>query len=96
MLGPLVARQHREPPGSRCPVSYSWTDRSRQALAAGLISFAEKIDATIIAEGIERRAEVAVLVDLGVSYGQGFFFAKPAPLAKLSLEPEARKRRAAM
>jgi EAL domain-containing protein (putative c-di-GMP-specific phosphodiesterase class I)/DNA-binding NarL/FixJ family response regulator len=70
------------------------SDRSRQALAAGLISFAEKIDATIIAEGIERRAEVAALVDLGVSYGQGYFFAEPAPLAKLSLEPSARKRRA--
>jgi EAL domain-containing protein (putative c-di-GMP-specific phosphodiesterase class I) len=70
------------------------SDRSRQALAAGLISFAEKIEATIIAEGIERQAEVSALGDLGVSYGQGFFFAKPAPLAELSLEPLARKRRA--
>jgi EAL domain-containing protein (putative c-di-GMP-specific phosphodiesterase class I) len=71
------------------------SDRSRQALAAGLISFAEKIEATIIAEGIERSAEVEALLNLGVSYGQGFFFAKPAPLAGLSLEPSARKRRAA-
>ena len=71
------------------------SDRSQQALAAGLISFAEKSGATIIAEGIERQAEVSALGDLGVSYGQGFFFAKPAPLAELSLEPLARKRRAA-
>jgi EAL domain-containing protein (putative c-di-GMP-specific phosphodiesterase class I)/CheY-like chemotaxis protein len=56
------------------------TDRSRQALAAGLISFAEKIDATIIAEGIERSSEVAALTELGVGYGQGFFIARPAPL----------------
>jgi EAL domain-containing protein (putative c-di-GMP-specific phosphodiesterase class I)/DNA-binding NarL/FixJ family response regulator len=55
-------------------------DRSRQALAAGLISFAEKIDATIVAEGIERPAEVDALAELGVRYGQGFFFARPAPL----------------
>ena len=55
-------------------------DRSRQALAAGLISFAEKIEATIIAEGIEHSAEVDVLTALGVGYGQGFFIAKPAPL----------------
>ena len=34
------------------------SDRSRQALAAGLISFAERIGATIVAEGIERPAEV--------------------------------------
>ena len=55
-------------------------DRSRQALAAGLISFAEKIDATIVAEGIERPAEVEKLSELGVRYGQGYFFARPAPL----------------
>jgi EAL domain-containing protein (putative c-di-GMP-specific phosphodiesterase class I) len=40
-------------------------------------------------------AEVEALLNLGVSYGQGFFFAKPAPLAELSLEPSSRKRRAA-
>jgi EAL domain-containing protein (putative c-di-GMP-specific phosphodiesterase class I)/DNA-binding NarL/FixJ family response regulator len=56
------------------------SDRSRQALAAGLISFAEKIDATIVAEGIERSAEVDALADLGVRYGQGFFFARPSSL----------------
>lgn len=55
-------------------------DRSRQALAAGLISFADKIEATIIAEGIERSVEVDALRELGVDYGQGFFIAKPAPL----------------
>ena len=55
-------------------------DRSRQALAAGLISFAEKIDATIVAEGIERPAEVEKLSELGVRYGQGYFFARPGPL----------------
>jgi EAL domain-containing protein (putative c-di-GMP-specific phosphodiesterase class I)/DNA-binding NarL/FixJ family response regulator len=56
------------------------SDRSRQALAAGLISFAEKIDATIVAEGIERPGEVEALAELGVRYGQGYFFARPAPL----------------
>jgi EAL domain-containing protein (putative c-di-GMP-specific phosphodiesterase class I)/DNA-binding NarL/FixJ family response regulator len=56
------------------------SDRSRQALAAGLISFAEKIDATIVAEGIERPGEVEALAELGVLYGQGYFFARPGPL----------------
>ena len=56
------------------------SDRSRQALAVGLISFAEQIDATIVAEGIERPAEVEKLAELGVRYGQGYFFARPAPL----------------
>lgn len=56
------------------------SDRSHRALAAGLITFAEKIDATIIAEGIERSAQLEALRDLGVTYGQGFLLARPAPL----------------
>ena len=69
-------------------------DRSRQALAAGLISFADKIEATIIAEGIERSAEVEALKELGVDYGQGFFIARPAPLPlKTTRFREGRSRR---
>jgi EAL domain-containing protein (putative c-di-GMP-specific phosphodiesterase class I)/CheY-like chemotaxis protein len=55
-------------------------DRSLQALAAGLISFAEKIHAPIIAEGIERKQELETLMELGVRLGQGYLFARPAPL----------------
>lgn len=55
-------------------------DRSRQALAAGLISFAGRIDATIIAEGIEHPAEVDMLTSLGVAHGQGYLLARPGPL----------------
>ena len=55
-------------------------DCSRQALAAGLISFADKIDAAIVAEGIEREEEVHALDELGVGFGQGYFFARPGPL----------------
>src|SRR5262249_15808220 len=59
-------------------------DRSHQALAAGLISFAKKIEATIVAEGIERKAQLRALRDLGVSCGQGFLLARPAPLPAAS------------
>jgi EAL domain-containing protein (putative c-di-GMP-specific phosphodiesterase class I)/AmiR/NasT family two-component response regulator len=53
-------------------------DRSQQALAAGLISFAEKIGATIVAEGIETAEAVAALGALGVRYGQGYHLGRPA------------------
>jgi EAL domain-containing protein (putative c-di-GMP-specific phosphodiesterase class I)/CheY-like chemotaxis protein len=56
------------------------SDRSHRALAAGLITFAGKIDATIIAEGIERPGQLEALRDLGVMYGQGFLLARPASL----------------
>ena len=55
-------------------------DRSQQALAAGLISFAEKIGATIVAEGIEVEEELEALYSLGVEFGQGYLFAQPGPL----------------
>ena len=55
------------------------TDRARRALASALISFADEMDMTIVAEGIETEAELRTLTDLGVRYGQGFHLAKPAP-----------------
>jgi EAL domain-containing protein (putative c-di-GMP-specific phosphodiesterase class I)/CheY-like chemotaxis protein len=56
-------------------------DHSQQALAAGLISFADRIGATIIAEGIEREEQVSVLSELGVPYGQGYHLGRPGPLS---------------
>ncbi len=58
-------------------------DQSKQALAAGLISFAEQSGATIIAEGVESAAEVKALIKLGVAYGQGYFLGRPAPAPPL-------------
>lgn len=40
---------------------------------------AEAIDAVVVAEGIETPDDLAVLRDLGVHYGQGFFLARPGP-----------------
>ena len=55
-------------------------DRSvvRQAIVAGIILMAKKLDILIIGEGIETQAECDVLSDLGVRYMQGYFFARPA------------------
>ncbi|MGZ4400455.1 MAG: EAL domain-containing protein [Gaiellaceae bacterium] len=55
-------------------------DRPQQALAVGLISFADKAGATIVAEGIETEEELEALRALGVRYGQGYLLARPGPL----------------
>ena len=57
------------------------SDRGRRALASALISFADEMGMSIIAEGIESQAELDTLLELGVEFGQGFYLAKPAPLA---------------
>jgi EAL domain-containing protein (putative c-di-GMP-specific phosphodiesterase class I)/CheY-like chemotaxis protein len=55
-------------------------DRSQQALARGLTSFAHSIGVPIVAEGIERSGQIDALSELGIEYGQGFFLGRPAPL----------------
>ena len=56
------------------------SDRSKQALASGLISFAAEIGSGIVAEGIESEPELERLVTLGVEHGQGYLLGRPAPL----------------
>jgi EAL domain-containing protein (putative c-di-GMP-specific phosphodiesterase class I)/CheY-like chemotaxis protein len=56
-------------------------DRTKRALAAALVSFAEEVGFTLVAEGIETREELDALRELGVACGQGFFLAEPGPLA---------------
>ena len=52
-------------------------DDARQALVEAFVSFARRIGARLVAEGIERRADLATLTDLGVEYGQGFLLGRP-------------------
>ena len=49
----------------------------RREMARALKHFADKMDSTIIAEGIETDGELHTLLDLGIEYGQGFLMGKP-------------------
>ena len=55
-------------------------DRQRQALARALIAYAEEMEVSVVAEGIETTAELAELHGLGVHLGQGFHLGRPRPL----------------
>ena len=68
-------------------------DGGAQALASGIVGFAERIGASVVAEGIERRAQLHTLVELGVKHGQGYCFARPGPLP-LRPRPGPRRRAA--
>jgi EAL domain-containing protein (putative c-di-GMP-specific phosphodiesterase class I) len=69
-------------------------DETRAALASLFVSFAARIGASVVAEGIESERELAALRALGVPCGQGFYFARagettgPAP-ASPGREPSA-------
>lgn len=54
------------------------TDDAKQALVESFVSFGRRIGARLVAEGIERRRDLATLSSLGVEYGQGYLLGKPA------------------
>ncbi|HEY4633418.1 MAG TPA: EAL domain-containing protein [Candidatus Limnocylindrales bacterium] len=56
-----------------------WRDDAKQALVEAFVSFGRRIGAQIVAEGVERRAELETLRALGVPYGQGFLLGRPSP-----------------
>ena len=51
--------------------------RTQQALARALVTFAREVDATVVAVGIETASEMAVIRDLGVPLGQGYHLGRP-------------------
>lgn len=52
---------------------------SAQAVIHGLVVIAQDAGGAVIAEGVETAAEAACLQRLGVPYGQGYFWGRPAP-----------------
>jgi EAL domain-containing protein (putative c-di-GMP-specific phosphodiesterase class I) len=63
----------------RALVSDADTDPVRVALAEMLGEFAGRIDAWLLAEGIETAAELAAFVQLGVPLAQGWLLGRPGP-----------------
>ncbi|MBT9134774.1 MAG: Phytochrome-like protein cph2 [Firmicutes bacterium] len=52
-------------------------DFARQSVIKALCTVARSINAKVVAEGIESEAELAILIGLGVDYGQGYYIARP-------------------
>lgn len=56
-------------------------DRSRRALARGLVNFAHEIGSQVVAEGVEAAEELVCLRDLQVDFAQGYHLARPMAAA---------------
>jgi EAL domain-containing protein (putative c-di-GMP-specific phosphodiesterase class I) len=58
-------------------------DDAKQALVEAFVSFGRRIGAHLVAEGIERRADMERLSSLSVEFGQGYLLgraeAQPSP-----------------
>ena len=58
-------------------------------LLKGIVNLGDALGLTLVAEGIETRAQLEIVRDLGCLGGQGFYFGYPAahPLRALADEP---------
>lgn len=55
-------------------------DTNDVAITSAIIAMADKLNLTVIAEGIETKEQCEFLVEQGCYYMQGYFYAKPAPV----------------
>lgn len=56
-----------------------------QALVAGIVEMAHRLDMKVVAEGIESNCEKDTAINLGCDFLQGFFYSGPMPLEEALL-----------
>jgi diguanylate cyclase (GGDEF)-like protein/PAS domain S-box-containing protein len=54
-------------------------DQAKRRIAAAIIGLGQSLGMTIVAEGVETRAEEAILRDLGCTIGQGWLYGRGTP-----------------
>lgn len=62
----------------RALVSNIHADRRKRVMVKHLTALCRELGARVVAEGIETADELSAILDVGVDYGQGYFFARPA------------------
>jgi diguanylate cyclase (GGDEF)-like protein len=67
----------------RAFVSGIGTSTGKHRLLRGMIELGHALDMTIVAEGAETEAEVAVLQSMGANMVQGYHFSKPVPVERV-------------
>ncbi len=60
------------------------TDTNDSVIAQTIISLAENMGLTVIAEGVETQEQFNMLLQMGCQHFQGYLFSKPAPIEKIN------------
>jgi len=58
-----------------------WPDAGQARILTAVAAYAERSGATVLAEGIETEGQLRQALALGATLGQGWYFARPGPLA---------------
>lgn len=48
-----------------------------RAIVEAILSIAKTVGLNVVAEGIERKEQLSILMEMGCQQGQGFYFSKP-------------------
>lgn len=64
------------------------SDSVKQSFVRSIVDIAKELNCKVIAEGIEGREESQILMEMGITYGQGYFFARPEAFPPYTM-PEA-------
>ena len=60
------------------------TDHNDAAIAKTIVALGHNLGMTVIAEGVETKAQRNVLASLGCLHYQGYLFSRPVPIEALS------------
>ena len=60
----------------------AFSDHDSFVTVKNLISMFHDVRRKLVAEGVETKEELEKLMELGVDYAQGYFFAKPMPVSE--------------
>jgi len=63
-------------------------DNTKRALIQSLHTLSLQFKTTMVVEGIERAEEFALLRELGIGFGQGYYFCRPLPEPPTRIESE--------
>ncbi|ASP38489.1 diguanylate cyclase [Bacterioplanes sanyensis] len=63
-------------------------DTVKQAFVTSVVQLCEQLNCEVIAEGIERVAELKVIRSLGIQLGQGYLLGRPAVTPKVTVPPD--------
>ena len=65
-------------------------DRATRAMIVAFVAFSNDIQIRIVAEGIENERTAQMLGEIGIRYGQGYAFGRPAPLPRRTMSNETK------